>query len=201
MDCRQSLIFSDGGQLYLQHSWRQARASLWEDAAPVPPLLRRRRSNLCLSSPNAFEREVDCGAFMRSYIQSVQTAEKSFRLLWFAWMEEKSKSIRGDTQIVRIKKRDLQNPVLNATAHIKPILSSYLLSRSPVCIELHLFRSIWPRMPHTFDVWVSNADSKMVASYLNSIDEKGYKAILSYQGQRPVLLWRGFPLIGTSFSQ
>lgn len=36
-------------------------------------------------------------------------------------------------------------------------------------------------MPHTFDVWVSNADSKMVASYLNSIDEKGYKAILSYQ--------------------
>nr|WP_325221435.1 PcfJ domain-containing protein [uncultured Oscillibacter sp.] len=39
----------------------------------------------------------------------------------------------------------------------------------------------WPRMPHTFDVWVSNADSKMVASYLNSIDEKGYKAILSYQ--------------------
>lgn len=36
----------------------------------VPPLLRRRRSNLCLSSPNAFEREVDCGAFMRSYIQS-----------------------------------------------------------------------------------------------------------------------------------
>ena len=40
MDCRQSLIFSDGGQLYLQHSWRQARASLWEDAAPLEPHLK-----------------------------------------------------------------------------------------------------------------------------------------------------------------
>ena len=39
----------------------------------------------------------------------------------------------------------------------------------------------WPQVTHYApDVWISSADSKMVADYLGS-EKSGYKAILAYQ--------------------